>query len=415
VIVGIAVGRVNHHLEQFLKSNESIRKTRYIPVDCGSGSPLYRQYNIARLVNDIKPDVVLPLRVYDAMVAIANDRRRKYRVIYSLHEYREHYIQDIVTYKSIVDKVVVFDELARRAVLQIAGMSPENVITIPHGVGVVSKGSRKTVARPIRIGYAGRLERSQKRSQDLVGLCDHLDGFSAEYTLSVAGKGEEEESLRAALDLRVSQGKVKFLGWLSSEELKNYFYPYIDLLIITSTRETGPLVAFEAMMHGVVVVTARYRGLDAAGFLVHGKNCLLFEVGDMETAASHIRSVIEDAALFSRLSEEGCRASRSQRDIDGMADSWISLMAELVRQDPVKHYVSHSLSGTYKSRLESLPLPIGVVERIRGLFRKRFNHASPGEEWPFYSVPREGLKEELEVVLEAQDNSSEMKGPMVAE
>ena len=57
------------------------------------------------------------------------------------------------------------------------------------------------------------------------------------------------------------------------------------MVIIFSHWETGPLVAWEAMAHGAVLVTSRYVGSGLEGSLRDGENCLMYPVGDMASAA----------------------------------------------------------------------------------------------------------------------------------
>ena len=159
-------------------------------------------------------------------------------------------------------------------------------------------------ARPLRLAWVGRMEEAQKRTSDLVPILHRCQELGVTFTCDIVGDGPSSEAVRNGLVELESDGKVRFRGYLSREELYRSVYPGLDALLLTSNWETGPIVAWEAMRHGACLVSSRYVGLGEEGALVDGKNCLLAEPGDAEGLA---RAVV-------RLErEEGLQAARGAR------------------------------------------------------------------------------------------------------
>lgn len=99
----------------------------------------------------------------------------------------------------------------------------------------------------IRYGFLGRLVEGK-------GVKFLVDFYSkSENKFIVAGYGALENYVLAAQN---SNSNIKYLGKLEHENTKAFFKE-IDVLIISSTEESGPLVALEAMAAGKIVVSTR--------------------------------------------------------------------------------------------------------------------------------------------------------------
>src|SRR5690606_14723887 len=133
---------------------------------------------------------------------------------------------------------------------------------------------------------------AQKRVRDLPRLVDELERRSVPFELLIAGAGPEQEWLRRNLD-GAAPGRVRFLGNVPRAELNERFYGRIDAVLITSSWETGPIVAWEAMAAGVPILASRYVGSGLEGGLQDGVNSLMFPVGDMAAAADCVERALD--------------------------------------------------------------------------------------------------------------------------
>ena len=142
------------------------------------------------------------------------------------------------------------------------------------------------------------------RALALVG--DSLPGL----TVDVVGGGDQERALRALSKELGLQGVVTFHGAISGADLEGFYRGASALVVPSRCMETGPLVALEAMAHGVPVVGSERGGL--AELVQPGRNGLLFRPEDPSDLAEAISRLIGDGALRRSLSEGGLRLARER-------------------------------------------------------------------------------------------------------
>ncbi len=102
----------------------------------------------------------------------------------------------------------------------------------------------------IRFGFIGRLDK-QKGIYNLIDAFIRLNKFYSNVILEIAGKGKEEKRIKARIP-QILLSKINFHG--NVEDITS-FYRNIDVLVICSDSEGGPLVLLEAMAKGVLVIT----------------------------------------------------------------------------------------------------------------------------------------------------------------
>lgn len=99
--------------------------------------------------------------------------------------------------------------------------------------------------KPLRFGFLGRLS-PEKQIEEL------LEYFiSTNKKLIIAGDGPLKEKVQNLADTKPT---IKYLGFINNNNL-DLFFKEIDILIISSIEETGPLVGLEAMAAGKIVIT----------------------------------------------------------------------------------------------------------------------------------------------------------------
>jgi glycosyltransferase involved in cell wall biosynthesis len=158
----------------------------------------------------------------------------------------------------------------------------------PFRVGWIgSKSPRKGLHRLIQIAS---LLRDEAVEWDLYGV--DLNGNRAPYVqrcrIEIAGRG---------LDDRIR--------WCGKVEDTRSAYDRMDALLLPSERESFARVAIEAMARGVPVVASRVGGVPEA--VRDGASGLLFDPGSPDEAATHLRSLMHDPALWLALSSTAFR------------------------------------------------------------------------------------------------------------
>lgn len=101
--------------------------------------------------------------------------------------------------------------------------------------------------RPYKYGYIGRLS----KEKEILSLTDFF--ASSEYPFFIAGDGEQREGLQEIIK---NSRNCTYIGMLKHEEIPSFF-ENIDVLVISSNEEAGPLVGVEAMAAGKLIISTK--------------------------------------------------------------------------------------------------------------------------------------------------------------
>lgn len=329
-------------------------------------------------------DLVVVVEVPDALEAMARLRRRftkAPRLVMAIHNIVPGFFEDMRRFRHVLDGVVGTSRLACALAREVGSIEASRVWYAPYGVKLPGEERREFPLRRQRVLYAGRLERAQKRVQDLPAILDEADRRGIPVELAIAGNGSEENGLRARLSDRIARGQVRFLGALPGDRMITEAYGPADVLLVTSQWETGPIVLWEGAASGLAIVTSAYTGCRAEGSLRDGENCLMYPVGDVGSAAACLERTA-DPELRCRLAREGRAlvAVRYSRDVS--VNLWDEALTAVVGRDKVQRG-GFTPWNEPVGRLDRLLGP-GLGETVRELLRRRYPHQWAGEEWPYY-------------------------------
>jgi glycosyltransferase involved in cell wall biosynthesis len=132
------------------------------------------------------------------------------------------------------------------------GFDQAQLTRIPNGVDVGPFAASAYPERVSRFAFLGRITREK-------GVWELLDAFGAiherhpECTLLLAGDGEDEAALRAAVAARGLDGAIEFLGRIPYDQLREFF-EHSDCLVLPSYSEGLPMAVLEAVAHKRAVV-----------------------------------------------------------------------------------------------------------------------------------------------------------------
>ncbi len=391
VHVCLVKGIKDHNPEVYQKAHPVLKITI---IDGRFSSARDRCYLLRKHIKHSHPDIVIPLMCREALIAACQIKKLKgdLKIVLPVHEHNYCAFADIANFGAWIDKIVCMDKLGQSVALELCGISQKQICTIEHGVYKAEKDTRIEVSDKLRIGYCGRLLQSHKRIFDLVECCKKLaKNKKQQFLLKIAGSGPDEERLRREL-LQCKSLDISFLGFLSQDELYKIFYPNIDVLLLFSEWETGPLVVWEAMHHGVVPVCSRYLGLRAADFLKNEKNCLLFDVGDFNVAVQKLIRSHNDYDFLVGLSQQAKWDAIQHRSIESMVQKWEELLTEVSSKKNMEHRripIGDISEPLPEGRLENIKVPPQIVRMFRQVINKPLAYSGAREEWPFYSESTE--------------------------
>jgi glycosyltransferase involved in cell wall biosynthesis len=146
------------------------------------------------------------------------------------------------------------------------------------------------------IGYVGRLS-PEKAVGDAIAALPRLP---EDVVLCIVGEGPEEGALRADARRKGVERRVVFAGF--SREVPRYMASFVGL-VLTSRRESLPVVLREAASIGLPVIAADVGGVRE--IVAPRETGLLFPSGDVDGLVRAIRSLLDDP---SRAATMGCAA-----------------------------------------------------------------------------------------------------------
>ena len=131
----------------------------------------------------------------------------------------------------------------------------------------------------LRFGYLGRLSEEK-------GVLPIADFFSkTSLPLIIAGDGNQKKEL---LEIISDKPNCEFLGSLKNENLA-LFFDTIDVLIIPSYEESGPLVGLEAMAAGKIIISTKVGAMEER---LEGLHTFWFQIENIHSLELAIMQVM---------------------------------------------------------------------------------------------------------------------------
>jgi glycosyltransferase involved in cell wall biosynthesis len=384
VVMGLVEGPRHHRPDEYLRHHAH---PDVIRIGCGTGTHHGRINALAKTVRQLRPDILLGVNIPHIVPAIHQCRGEvPTRLAMTNHGFQVDLFRDLKEFQPGCDAVIAANQLGCRLAVQYAGFEPERVFHAPCGTSIHSTlptSRRPETQRPLQIAWVGRLEESTKRLSDLPRILHGLDRRNVSYHLTVAGSGPDENACREQLQPWLQRGVVTLTGYVEAADLPARVYQNSDVLLITSPCEAGPIVAWEAMAHGVVVVSSRYLGSGAEGALRHRHTALLFDVGDSERAAEQLSDLQRSSKLRDQVRAAGFETVTRHYSHDASIDAWEQALKVVLHQIPPRP----RMNGNAISRFSSLSRLDAWCGPAVGDVLRRWTGRVPcpsdaGSEWP---------------------------------
>lgn len=172
----------------------------------------------------------------------------------------------------------------------------------------------------LRIGYAARLVRQQKRADLLVDIISYLEQKNMDYFFQIAGEGECADIIAEYIAKYRLQDKVQLLGRLPKSEM-NEFWKAQDVFVNVSEYEGTSLSMLEAMFFGCVPVVTDVSG--AREFIEAGENGYICDIGDIEGIADCIVELNGDREKLVSYGEKCHRIIQERCNLEEYIKYWV--------------------------------------------------------------------------------------------
>jgi glycogen(starch) synthase len=219
-----------------------------------------------------------------------------------------HTVEWWLTYEA--RRVVTCSSHMRWEVTRLFDLPPDKVDVVPNGIDLdrwavddlLVQAARDRYARtgPLVL-FTGRLE-WEKGAHTLVEALPRLRDLHPGATLVVAGRGSQEDELRALAGRLGLSDHVHFTGWLPDVELPA-LAAAADVAVVPSIYEPFGMAALESVAAGTPLVVADTGGLRE--LVEHGVTGVHFTPGDVDTLVGAVGSLLDDHLLARRLVHDG--------------------------------------------------------------------------------------------------------------
>ncbi|MCM0081375.1 glycosyltransferase family 4 protein [Geomonas sp. Red32] len=269
------------------------------------------------------------------------------------------------------------------------GADAGRVSVIANGVEVPESFPRESRGReaggPLRIGYIGSLNHSQKGILYIPAIVERLLAEQVDFSLDVIGAGPDAEAL--ARGLTPAGERVVQHGPLPNDTVVGML-GQLDVLLMPSHFEGLPVVLLEAMSRGVVPVVSRLEG--CTDFAVtDGRDGLLIPVGDVEGFACALKRLATEKDLLAEFGKAAWRTASERFSSQGTAEGYLALADDCLQRKKAGKGIRRS--GTVDdATLDDFPyLPVKLVRPARKVLRT-LRLMPPHRPEPFlYVVPGE--------------------------
>lgn len=221
------------------------------------------------IINVIHGEIFFPICIY-------------YRVVSNFIAKRK-YDHSIIVNRSLQKKFNLDEK--RVSVIQ-GGVNFENILQSPE-INYVEDTC-------VTFGYLGRLS-SEKGILNLIKAFESLEKRYFNIRFEIGGIGKLENSLK-----KYCGNKSENIHFVGEVKNTNHFFSKIDVLLIASTSEGGPLVLLEAMAAGKIVVATPV-GI-VPNVIKHGINGYLFASNRQIDLMEGFCTVLENRPKFFEIS-----------------------------------------------------------------------------------------------------------------
>ncbi len=216
-------------------------------------------------------------------------------------------------------------------------------------------------ARPLVLGFAGRLATVQKRVDRFPELLRRLGDAGVKFRFEFLGTGPEEDWLRAQFP---SGSPVVFHGMQTGEAYQSILRQW-DVIAYVSDYEGLPITLLEALSHGVIPL---YPRIDSGGdhYAATVFERLLYPPGDLGAAVSGLQALARlETAAISDLRQRCLELARPHR-----GDCYLGTFERFVRRIGSLPQISAAASLPRRARLTDW-IPFGLLKRVapRALWR----------------------------------------------
>lgn len=228
--------------------------------------------------------------------------------------------------EDITDCICCVSKRIKEKLVREFGISPDKVYYKESPVYIPSpvfhRDYTEEGSEPIKVGYAARLTKFQKRADLFPDLIMELQKRQVNYHLTILGDGAYKEKLMDFVAAEGLEERVSILGRKPHQEVID-FWKTQDIFISFSDFEGVGLSLLEAMSQGVIPIETDVAGSEE--FVKNGKNGYIVPIEDIKKMADYILKLdknrdclLELGKNARRMIEDKCNPAEYGKYIAGL-------------------------------------------------------------------------------------------------
>lgn len=232
-------------------------------------------------------------------------------------------------YLDKIDTIITPTEFYRQLLIN-DGIDQNKVICIHNFVNINQYDIKKEDKKEKEECYAffsGRLSKEK-------GILNLLQAFQKVENgkLYIAGDGPETESIKQYIADNKLQGKIVLLGFLNSDNLKEYIARSKFIIVPSIWYENGSYAAIEASIMRKAVIASDIGGIPEV--IVNNKSGLLFEYNNINDLTDKINLFFnEDEEALRKYGEFGRKHIKEQFDSEKHYNSLIEVYKKIKKEN----------------------------------------------------------------------------------
>lgn len=221
-------------------------------------------------------------------------------IISVVHNDNENVFDSHMEYQDYISKVFCVSERIKKHIQEKKyNFNEKNIYSRPQPIKCSSDWNYfKKKKSVIKIGYAGRLVKAQKRADLLPMFIKKMEQKNINYLLEIAGDGNCLIDIEAFIKQYHLQEKVYVMGQIAKDKMYE-FWQRQDVFINISEFEGMSLSMVEAMSYGCVPIVTDVSGTEE--LILNGKNGYICRIGDLDEIVDKIELLEKNRDLLAKL------------------------------------------------------------------------------------------------------------------
>lgn len=277
------------------------------------------------------PYVFISSFVNDALLAACSVKKnnpKDVRIIGIIHQ------GELMTYKeyfelnSYIDKYIAVSKDIQEDMIKM-GIEKEKVLHMTCPVDSIEPYIRSyslNCRTPIKIGYAGRIEKRQKRMDCLAEVIKEMEKSHTNYQIEIAGTGSYLEKLAKNIREYGLESKVHLIGEVQREKI-SYFWSRQDICINLSEFEGRSISIMEAMKNGAIPIVTDTSGVRED--IEDGISGFIVPIGDYEGIGKKINYLSNHRELLSLFGTKARAVMEKKNNMDTHIEFWNQVLHEM--------------------------------------------------------------------------------------